>query len=203
MASITVDTGSSWQGSWDSIVTVMSNLGGSAASFMLVVQAFAYAAGIFFLGMGIVMMTKTWNPQARGAYANASTSGWFWSMATGILLFALPETMAVIASTMFDGLGDTSPLAYARFVQGGNLAVGNCKLGGIRPLLVVFGFIAVIRGIIILRTVGMYGSHSRGNASASRGFILCGAGLALVHMHDIVLPAINKVTGLSLGAGLC
>ena len=200
MATIPVDTSSSLQGTWASIVAVMNNLGYSAASFMTVVQAFAYTAGIFFLGMGVVYMTRVANPNARSTMSGHRGEGWFWSVVAGVLLFALPETMSVIASTMFDGLANTSPLAYAQYVQGGNLNPGSCQLGGIRPLLVLFGFIAVIRGLMVLRAVGMH--HGGHNVTAARGFILCGAGIALVHMKE-VLRLINGVTGLTLGSSLC
>jgi hypothetical protein len=201
MASITVDTGGSLQGTWASIVTVMNNLGSSAASFMLVVQAFSYTAGIFFLGMGIVYMTKAANPTARNTMQHGNHgTGWFWSMVVGVLLFSLPSTMAVLHSVMYDGVVDGSPLAYSNYVQGGNLAVGSCKLGGLRPLFVVFGFIACIRGLIVLRAVGMH--HHGHNVSASRGVILCGAGISLVNMQAI-LGIINGITGLSLGSQLC
>jgi hypothetical protein len=191
---------STFAASWDSIVAVMSKLGASAADAMLIVQGFAYLAGIVFLGMGIVMMTKAVNPQARTAY---NGSAWFWSMLIGVLLFTLPETMSVISNTLLDGVAtNSSPLAYSQYIQGGNLAVGSCKLGGLRPLFVLFGFIAVIRGMLVFRTVGMYGNYSRGNATVARGFVLCTAGVMLVHMQEM-LSLINQVTGLQLGAGLC
>lgn len=197
MASVTVSTDSSFKASWDSIVQVMSHLGASASDFMLVIQAFAYLAGIFFLGRGIMLMTK----MPAGARHDGSLFGWFWSIAIGVALFGLPETLSALGSTFLPD-ANTSPLAYAAYVQGQNLAMGSCKLGGLRPLFVVFGFIAAIRGLIVLREVGMYGHHARGNATPARGFILCLAGLLLVHMQE-TLAFINQVTGLNLGAGLC
>ena len=199
MASVTVSTDSSFKASWDSIVQVMSNLGASASDLMLVVQAFAYVAGIFFLGRGIILLTK--GPSGGMRQDNSSVFGWFWSMAIGVLLFALPETLSVLGSTLLPD-ANTSPLAYSAYVQGQNLAMGNCKLGGLRPLFVVFGFIAVIRGLFVFREVGMYGHYARGNASVARGFVLCIAGVLLVHMQE-TLALINQVTGLQLDAGLC
>lgn len=191
---------SSFSASWASIVGVMNRLGGSAADIMSLVQGFCYLGGILFLGLGIMMMTKAANPSARTSY---NGSAWFWSMATGFLLFALPQSMAVLSGTFLDGVAtNNSPLAYSAYMSGSNMAVGSCKLGGIRPLLVLFGFIAVIRGILIFRTVGMYGNYSRGNATVARGFVLCAAGVMLVHMQE-TLALINSTTGLQLGAGLC
>lgn len=182
-----------------SLAALASTLGASAGQMMVAVQAFAYAASIFFLTMGIVMMTKAANPSARNSYTNGS--GWFWSIAVGVVMFSLPEAMSVVGSTFFPE-SNTSPLAYQSYVQGSNMAAGSCTLGGLRPLFVLFGFIAFIRGLIVLRTVALHGSHSRANASVARGFILLVAGIALVHMQDL-LAGINKLTGLNLGAGLC
>lgn len=194
------ETSSTFRASWDSIVAVMSRLGGSAADAMLIVQGFCYLGGILFLGMGIIMMTKAANPSARTSY---NGTAWFWSMTIGVLLFTLPETMSVLSNTFLDGVAtNSSPLAYSQYIQGGNLAVGSCKLGGLRPLFVLFGFIAVIRGLLVFRTVGMYGNYARGNATVARGFVLCIAGVGLVHMQE-TLSLINQITGLQLGAGLC
>lgn len=194
------ETSSTFKASWDSIVAVMSHLGGSAADAMLIVQGFCYLGGILFLGLGIIMMTKAANPSARTSY---NGSAWFWSMTIGVLLFTLPETMSVLSNTFLDGVAtNSSPLAYSQYIQGGNLGVGSCKLGGLRPLMVLFGFIAVIRGLLVFRTVGMYGNYARGNATVARGFVLCIAGIGLVHMQE-TMSLINRITGLQLGAGLC
>ncbi len=199
MASVTVSTDSSFKASWDSIVQVMSNLGASASDFMLIIQAFAYVAGIFFVGRGIMLMTKM---QGGGMRQDSPLFGWFWSMAIGFMMFALPETLAVLGSTLLPD-ANTSPLAYAGYINGGqSLAMGNCKLGGLRPLFVVFGFIAVMRGLFVFREVGMHGSYAKGNSTVARGFILCVAGVLLVHMQE-TLALINQITGLNLGAGLC
>lgn len=165
---------------------------------MMVVQAFAYVSGIFFLIMSIIMMTRRANPSARGSIGGQG-SGWFWSLVVSVLLFALPTTMAVFGGTLFPD-ASTSPLAYSGYLNGQNLAVGSCKLGGIRPLLVVFGFIAVIRGLLIAREIGISGAQQ--NKTPSRAFILMISGLALVHMQE-ALALINSATGLKLGAGLC
>lgn len=193
-------TASTFESSWANLLEVLSNLGGSAVHLMSVVNAFAYVAGIFFVGFSFVMMTKSANPQARAAYSN---SGWFWSFFIGVLMFALPETMTVIASVFMDtSMADISPLAYAGYLRGENLAVGNCRLGGLRPLFVVFGYIAVVRGLMVARTVGMYGNYSRGNATVGRATVLCFSGIGLVHMQQMI-SGINSITGLRLGAGLC
>jgi hypothetical protein len=193
-----ISAASSFKASWDSLVQLMSNLGASAVDFMVVIQAFAYLSGIFFLGRGILLMTRGPGGVRRD---NTSLFGWFWSMAIGVLLFALPETLSVLGSTFLPD-ANTNPLAYSAYIQGQGLGVGSCKLGGLRPLFVVFGFIAVIRGLFVFREVGMYGQAARGNATVSRGFILCIAGVLLVHMQE-TLALINQVTGLNMGAGLC
>lgn len=193
-------TADTFRQSWASFVEVLSRLGGSAASMMSIISGFAYLTGLVFVGLSFYMMTKAADPQARTAYNNSS---WFWSFLVGVLLFALPETMSVIASLFMDtSMADISPMAYSGYLQGQNLAVGSCKLGGIRPLFVVFGYIAVFRGLVVARTVGMYGNYSRGNATVGRAAILCLSGIGLVHMQQMI-SGINSITGLHLGAGLC
>lgn len=186
--------------SWASFVEVLSRLGGSAVSMMSIISGFTYLAALIFLGLSFHMMTQAADPQARTAY---NKSGWFWSFLVGVLLFALPETMTVIASLFMDqSMADISPMAYGGYLQGQNLAVGSCRLGGIRPLFVVFGYIAVIRGLFVARTVGMYGNYARGNATVGRAAVLCISGIGLVHMQQVI-SGINSITGLHLGAGLC
>jgi hypothetical protein len=192
-------TDSSFKASWDSIVQVMSNLGASASDFMLIIQAFSYIAAIFCVVRGIMLMPQ----MAHGNYrkGNSSLFNWFWSLVVGVLLFALPETLSVLGST-FLPQANTSPLAYSGYMnQGQGLAMGSCQLGGLRPLFVVIGFISVIRGLLVFRTVGMNGG-GHGNETFARGAILCVAGILLVHMQE-TLALINQVTGLNLGAGLC
>ncbi|MEJ6002665.1 hypothetical protein [Paucibacter soli] len=178
--------------------SVLNALGMQAADFMTLVTAFAYAAGLLFVFLAFVMMTKAADPTARAAYGGMS---WWWSLLTGVLLFALPETMSALGGTFFSGLADTNPLVYSSHLNG-QLGMGNCTLRGIRPLLMVFGYIAVIRGLIVFRTVGMYGNYSRGNATVTRGSVLCISGICLVHMQQL-LAIINSATGLKLGEGLC
>lgn len=177
---------------------VLNQLGLQAGDFMTLVTAFAYTTGILFVFIGIYTMTKAADPSARTSY---SGWGWWWSLSIGCLLFALPETMAALGGTLFGGMADTSPLVYTGHL-GGNLGPGSCTLSGVRPLLMVIGYIAVIRGLMVFRTVGMYGNHSHGGASIGKGSWLCVAGIALVHMQQM-LQIIESSTGLKLGGGLC
>ena len=175
---------------------VMNNLGHQAPEMMSVVAAFAYTAGIFFVFMGIDMMTKSANQNSRAAY---SGHGFVWSIGIGILLFSLPETMSYIGGTFFAGIVTTNPLDYQSQLQG-KLGTGDCKLNGIRPLLMLFGYVAVIRGLMVFRSVGMHGGQ--GKDTVWKGVVLCPAGLFLVHMRE-TLMIINATTGLKIGEGLC
>jgi len=184
------------------IEAVMSALGMQAPDMMALVSAFAYAAGIFFVAISFSMMTKAANPTAQQSLGGGGHSlGWWWSLSIGVMLFALPETMSAIGGTFFAGIADTSPFLYSTQL-GGNLGAGSCPLSGVRPLLMVFGYIAVIRGLIVFRAVGIHGNHSHGNASVGRGVVLCIAGILLVHMQQ-TLQIINSATNLTLGANLC
>lgn len=193
---------------WDSVKTtlsafgtgltsVMNNLGMQVDGFMTLITAFAYVAGIAFFALGIMMMTKAVNPQARTAY---NGSAWFWSIAIGVLLFALPTTMAAISGTVF-GSASPDPLAYSA-VMNGNIDTGTCTLAGVRQLLMVIGFIACIRGLMVYRTVGMYGNYSRGNATVQRATVLCVSGIMLVNLK-LTLALVNSVSPVQLGSSLC
>ncbi|MFK4705810.1 vacuolar-type H+-ATPase subunit I/STV1 [Roseateles asaccharophilus] len=177
--------------------SVLNQLGLQAGDFMSLVTAFAYTTGILFVAIGIYAMTKAADPSARSSYSGWA---WWWSLAIGCMLFALPQTMAALGGTFFDGMANTNPLVYTEHLSG-NLHPGSCTLSGIRPLLMVIGYIAVIRGLIVFRSVGMYGNHSHG-ASVGKGSWLCIAGIALVHMQQL-LQMIQTNTGLKLGEGLC
>lgn len=175
---------------------VMNSLGKQAPDMMSVVAAFSYTAGIFFVSMGILMMTKSANHNSRAAY---SGHGFVWSIGVGILLFSLPETMSYIGGTFFAGIVTTNPLDYQSQLQG-KLGTGSCALNGIRPLLMLFGYVSVIRGLVVFRSVGMYGGQ--GKDTIWKGCVLCIAGLFLVHMQETLL-IINSTTGLKIGEGLC
>lgn len=176
---------------WDQLI---QNLAAEAPQMMGLVKAIAFLLGIIFFVTSLVMAAKSANPSSR---ADHGKNAWLWSMVTGVLMMALPETISSVAMTLFGGDGvPSNPMAYWDPVQG-----GSGKLAPLLPLLQIVGLIAVIRGLVVFRTVGMYGNHSKGNASVGRGLVLIIAGVMLVHMQN-VLKMISGLTGLSMGANL-
>jgi hypothetical protein len=150
--------------------------------------------GIIFFASGLVMASKSANPASR---ADHGKMAWFWSILFASLLLAFPTTLAGLSTTMFgtDAMNADNPFSYMGTVQ------GEGKLKGLLPILQLFGLIAVVRGLVVLRTVGMYGNYSKGNASFSKGLVLIIAGILLVNLKK-TLGLASGITGMNIGAGL-
>jgi hypothetical protein len=175
---------------WDAVI---NNLASQAGGILLLVEAIAYLLGVVFMVSAFIMAAKAANPAAR---SDTGKSAWFWSMVFGTLLMALPSTIASISVSVFgDAASSDGAMAYMTQVQ------GTGKLAALVPLLKLFGVIAVVRGLVVYRTVSMYGNYSKGNATFGRGTVLVIAGVMLVHMK-LVLGTVSDLTGMSLGAGL-
>ena len=125
----------------------------------------------------------------------AADEPWFWSLVVSVLLFSLPTTIASVGSTLF-GSGTTTDLTFA-YSQGPSAP----PLAPLVPILKIIGFIAVIRGLFVLRAVGVHGSNPQARITGPRGATLVGAGVLLVHMKN-VLTLFANTTGLNLGVGL-
>lgn len=183
----------------NALLALMNALGKEASGVMVAVAAFAYAAAIYFLVVAILDLVKAADPSAR--HSHVSKAGWAWGLLTSVLLFALPETLSLVGNTFFP-TASTSPLDYSELLNGRNMAAGSCKLGGLLPLLKLYGFIVGIRGLFVMRDAGRLGSHSREHATPRRAFLLLVSGTALIHMQAL-LGGISALTGLQLGTGLC
>lgn len=175
---------------WD---TLIRNLSGEMPAVLMLVQAVAYVLALFFVISGLMMAAKSANPQAR---ADHGSMAWLWSLTIGALMLALPTTIASVAVSLFGTAGtNPNPLAYV------GQPTGAGRLAPLVPLLQVIGVIAVIRGLVVFRAVGMYGNYSKGNATFSRGLVLVISGVLLVHMQNM-LGLVSSLTGLNVGAGL-
>lgn len=176
---------------WD---TIIKNLAGEAPAVITLVQATAYLLGIIFTVTGLVMAAKSANPASR---ADHGKFAWVWSLGFGALMMALPTTLYSVAVSMFGtaSMQSDNPMAYIGTVQ------GSGRLAPLVPILAIIGLISVIRGLVVFRSVAIYGNHSKGNATFSRGMVLVVAGVMLVHMKKVLL-LVSGITGLSVGAGM-
>lgn len=174
-----------------SFLQVVRNLADEAGHMSAAAAAVAYVLGFVFLISALLLAKESANPAARASHRS---SAWFWSLTFSSLMFALPTTIASV-STIFFGPSSTTDLTFS-YVQ------DEAKpLAPLVPLLKLIGVIAVIRGLVILRAVGVYGNYARGNATLGRGLTLVLAGVAAVHMRR-VLGLFSSITGLDLGANL-
>lgn len=173
-----------------SFETVIVNLAGEAEGISYLLSAVAYAGGIFCVLMSFLLARRAADGSSRGQ----PKMGWLWSLAIGTALIALPTTIASVAATMF-GSTTTTDLTF-----GYTHNAAGPRLAAMVPLLKVIGVIAVIRGLFVLRAVGIAG-EARGNVTFARGITLIGAGVLAVHMKS-TLQLFSTTTGLNLGAGL-
>ena len=118
------------------------------------------------------------------------------NLGMAIIFFTLPSFLQAGGNQIFGGTKMTSPLVYEQVNTG-----GTGTLAPLVGLLQLIGFVAAIRGLLTLRAVGLYGSHSRGNASFGKGITLIVAGILLIHMQD-TLALVANLTGISVGLGL-
>lgn len=175
-----------------SFVAVLQNLAGEVGGLATLASATAYVLGIFFVVASLLLAYRSANPASR---ADHRSMAWFWSLAVGCAMLALPTTIASVAVSMF-GSSTTTDLTFA--YSSGPAAA---PLAPLVPILKLIGVIAVMRGLTVMRTVGMYGGHTRGKATFNRGLVLIISGVLLVHMQK-TLQAVSKLTGLNLGASL-
>jgi hypothetical protein len=171
---------------------VIENLARSAGDIGTLLAAIANVLGIFFVVAALLLAKASANPSAR---ADHGKSAWLWSLVFGALMLSLPTTIASVAATMF-GPSTTTDLTFAYTQQ------PDHKLAALIPVLKIFGVIAVIRGLIVLRAVGMYGNHSKGNASFAKGLTLVIAGVLLVHMKNVLGGLLTSIIGVNLGTNL-
>ena len=175
--------------------TVIKNLAAEVPQVLTLVESVAYLLGIIFTVTAFVMAARSANPSEKNQHGKHA---WVWSLGFGALMMALPTTLASIATTMFgaESMTQGNSLAYLD-----TRVQGSGSLAPLEPILAVIGLISVIRGLVVLRTVGLYGNHSRDNATFSRGMVLVIAGVFLVHMKKLLL-LVSGITGLSVAAGL-
>lgn len=170
-----------------SFLQVLDNIAKAASDIGITVSALAYLLGVVFCVSSFMLASEAANPSKRGS---AKSMAWLWSLGFSALMFALPTTIASISSTFFGNVNTDLTFAYT--------ASETKKLAPLIPILKLIGVIAVIRGLVVLRTVAVYGNYVRANNTLGKGLTLIIAGVLLVHMKE-TLGVVSSFTGMRLG----
>lgn len=170
---------------------VFRNIAGSYGDLYLLLESTSYILGVLSAFFAMFLMYRASDPAHRG---REQSMGWFWSFFVAVLFFTLPEFLSSGARQIFGGAAQQNPLAYAVTTQSGP------ALAPLAGALQLFGFFFSIRGLWVLRAVGIYGNHTNG-ASFGKGMTMVVAGICLVNLRDL-LAVMTSVTGLKVGAGL-
>ena len=172
--------------------TLVANLAADSGNFFILIPAMAYVLAIAFLIAAIKQAANAGNPNSRSDH---SKHAWVWSLGLSSVLFAFPTTIGGLTATMFGSDDTENAMAIMTKVQ------GSGKLAPLVPLFAIFGLLAVMRGLILLRGVAIYGNHSKGNASFSRSAVLIISGVLLVNFKK-TLAAVSAMTGRPVGADM-
>lgn len=176
------------------IFALLDNLSADAAGVFILLKVVAYLLAIWCIWLSIKSLVDL--GYGRGRSQQVSTSAPLWALLTAAFLFALPSSLGAGANTLFAGLQATNPLAYTD-IQ----ARGTARLGALVPILQVIGFYYAIKGILVLRDVGM--SHNWGpgttQLSPQKGVVQFLSGLLLIHLKDL-LSVIAATTGVNVGS---
>lgn len=112
--------------------------------------ALCYLLGVVFMVMGINSLREA---NEHGQRGQGSWKSGFVTMLVGTVLINIPEAVTTILTTVYQStlMNGDSPLAYS----GGSLD-GNSKLvmGAIVKFIQFVGFLAFVRGWLILKAVG-------------------------------------------------
>lgn len=174
-----------------SALQVIRNIAELFEPFQGFLNAIAYILGAMSALFGLFLLYRSGQP----GNSRESSLGWVWSLLVAVIFFALPQFMSDAARTIFGPNAQDNPLAYA------GAALNGPRLGPLVVVLQLLGMIFAMRGLWVLRAVGIYGNHSQGGASFGKGFVMVIAGVCLVNMRDL-MQAVSGLTGLNVGAGL-
>ncbi len=174
-----------------SLPQVFRNLAGSYGELYLLLEAIAYVMAALSALFGLFLLYRAGDVSNRG---REQPMGWFWSMLVSVVLFALPEFITNGARQIFGEQAEVNPLAYAVTSHAGP------ALAPLAGALMLFGFFFSMRGLWILRAVGVNGNHTNG-ASFGKGMTMVVSGICLVNLRDL-MSVLSSLTGLNVGAGL-
>jgi hypothetical protein len=176
------------------LFALLDNLSADAAGVFFLLKVISYFMGIWCVWLSIKSLVELGTGQGRSQQVSQAAP--IWALLTAAALFALPSTLEAGANTLFAGAQATNPLAYTD-VQ----ASSTARLGALVPILQVIGFFFAIKGILVLRDVGM--SHNWGPGTTQmdpkKGLVQFGAGLLLIHLKDL-LAVIAATTGINVGS---
>lgn len=176
------------------LFALLDNLSADAAGVFVLLKVFSYFMGIWCIWLAIKSLVSLGTGHGRSQ--QVSTSAPVWALLTAAALFALPTTLEAGANTLFAGAQATNPMAYTD-VQ----ARGTARLGALVPILQVIGYFFAVKGLLVLRDVGM--SHNWGPGTTQmdpwKGVVQFIAGLLLIHLKDL-LDVLAATTGVNVGS---
>lgn len=178
----------------ESIVGILATLQSDYGAIMTLLEAVCYVIGMVVVINALLRMRNLNNPGANVTGFNVITS-----LVVGIVIFAMPSSIAVIADTVFGGIECFSQHRAARFID---YATTNDYCGKPNYLLPVFlfvklvGYITVIRGFLMLRRFSMPGESQD---LLTAGFVRIFFGSMCIHITQ-VLFILSSVFGFKFAA---
>jgi len=173
------------------LLQLIQNLSASFPNLYLLLQATAYVLGVLSALFGVYLLYNAGN----GKGGREKSLGWVWSFAAAVVFIYLPNFLEAGGSQLFGDGMQTSGLAYTTVIK------TSAPLTAVAGGLQILGFCFSLRGLWVLRDVGINGNHGPGGSSFGKGFVQIFAGILLVHLKDF-LGVISSLTGLNVGAGL-
>lgn len=173
------------------LLQVFANIAGSYGSLLSLLEAVAFILGVMSAFFTVILMYRAGDVQNRGREQGMA---WFWSLLVSVLMFTLPGFINAGARQIFGDKAEANPLAYVTTTSSGPL------LAPLAGALILLGFFFSMRGLWVLRSVGVHGNHVHG-ASFGKGMTMIVAGILLVNLKPF-LSVVASVTGLNVGAGL-
>lgn len=174
------------------LLLVLKNISNAYGDIFTFINGTAYVLGALSAFFGMTLLYRAGEPGSRG---RESSTAWVWSFLAAVVFFSLPSFMESSGRQIFGEGIQTNPMAYESVIK------TEGELAPLVGFLQILGFCFSMRGLWVLRAVGIHGNHSQGGASFGKGAVMVIAGILLVHLKDF-LGVLSSLTGLNLGAGL-
>lgn len=161
--------------------TALTNLSAAFGSITKLIVALSYVIGVGMMAKG-VMSYRIFANQTFGSAQRGELAGPMVWLFVGALLVYLPATMDSTMITVFgtDDVGDSSELiAYAGATTADWAKIAEVVIQYIK----LIGFIAFVRGWIILSKMGHSGAQP---GSIGKGIIHVVGGILLINVVDTV-----------------
>jgi hypothetical protein len=167
--------------------TMFANFTESAAALTELVRYSSYIIGLFLVVGATFKFMKNANDPREGLKAPLVMA------ACGFGIFALTSSISIVSQTM--SLGDGPGAILAPSGSGIN-AASSAALQGVITFVRLLGYIAVIRGWLLLVAYG----NGKTDGTMGRGLVHILGGVAAIHLVPTVKLLANSVApGLSMG----